>query len=84
MAPIDSFERLYAGRELAPEYPGVTEDDLDRLASERGVHDIRVVVRDGWFAWSPEVVGDRLSVIVNRRWAGPASLVGLAPEHQRL
>ena len=45
------------------------------VASERGVHDLRVVVRDGWFAWSRDVVPNRLSVImeggeVQRAWWG--------------
>jgi hypothetical protein len=39
------------------------------------VHEARIVARDGWFAWTPEVDPSRLSVIVEegavvRAWWG--------------
>jgi hypothetical protein len=60
----DPFERYYVGQDPAHEYVGVREEDLEKVASEHGVHQVRVVVRDGWFGWSPHVVPCRLSVIV--------------------
>jgi hypothetical protein len=53
-----------SGRDPAPEYLGLAEDDVESAAAEQGVEELRVLARDGWFAWTPHVVSSRLSVIV--------------------
>ena len=52
----EAYGRFYGGRHPAPEFVGVKEEELLQVASEHGVEDVRVAVRDGWFAWSDDLV----------------------------
>lgn len=75
MPSDDPFERFSEGREPAPDFVGIREEDLQLAASEVGIEDVRIVVRDGWFAFSSDVAPARLSVIVEggvvrRAWWG--------------
>jgi hypothetical protein len=70
----DHFRRFLSGRDAAPEYLGLAEDGLHKAVAEHGVAEVRVS-RDGWFAWTADVVPTRLSVIVEggrvtRAWWG--------------
>jgi hypothetical protein len=64
MESSDPVERWSVGRESAREFLGVADHDLEAFASDHGVNEVRVVMRDGWFSWSPQVVAGRVSVVI--------------------